>query len=174
MSSKYCHESRSALTVRVFPTDLNNHQTLFGGKILADMDMTASITASKHSRLKCVTASIDHVDFLHPVTEEDCISYESFVVVTGTSSMVIFVKAIAENLITGNRRVAAASFLTFVGMKDNKTVPVPSIILETVEERELAEIAKARIENRKNNKLISKNIESIISTKPLKLKQSDE
>ena len=45
---------------------------------------------------------------------------------------------------------------------------------ETEEERELAEIAKARIENRKNNKLISKNIASIISTKPLKLRQNEE
>ncbi|WP_088043609.1 acyl-CoA thioesterase [Bacillus sp. EAC] len=174
MSSKYCHESRSTLTIRVFPTDLNNHRTLFGGKILADMDMTASITASRHARLKCVTASIDHVDFLHPVTEEDCISYESFIVLTGRSSMVIFVKAIAENLITGDRRVAATSFLTFVGMMNDKTVSVPSIILETDEERELAEIAKARLENRKNNKLISKNIENIISTKPLTLRQNEE
>lgn len=174
MSSKYCHESRSTLTIRVFPTDLNNHRTLFGGKILADMDMTASITASRHARLKCVTASIDHVDFLYPVTEQDCISYESFIVLTGTSSMVIFVKAIAENLITGDRRVAATSFLTFVGMKDKETVQVPSIILETDEERELAKIAKARLENRKSNKLISKNIENFISTKPLKLKQNDD
>jgi acyl-CoA hydrolase len=171
MESKYCHESRSALISRVFPTDLNNHRTLFGGKILADMDMVASITASRHSRSECVTASIDHVDFLHPVTEKDCISYESFVVLTGKSSMVIFVKAIAENLITGDRRVSATSFLTFVALMDGKSTPVPQIVLETVEEKALGEIAKTKFENRKNITKISKDIESIISTKPLKLTQ---
>ena len=50
-------------TSRVFPTDLNDHNTLFGGKILAEMDMVASISATRHARKECVTASMDWVDF---------------------------------------------------------------------------------------------------------------
>ncbi len=84
------------------------------------MDMTASLSAAKHSRKSCVTASIDHVDFIEPVTEEDFISYEAFVVVTGKSSMIIFVKVIAENLLTGIKRIAATSFLTFVALENGK------------------------------------------------------
>ena len=99
-------------TSRVFPTDLNDHNTLFGGKILAEMDMVASISASRHSRKECVTASMDWVDFLHPVRSSDCVSYESFVIWTGRTSMEVFVKVVAEDLISGEKRIAATSFVT--------------------------------------------------------------
>ena len=110
-------------TSRVFPTDLNDHNTLFGGKILAEMDMVASISASRHSRKECVTASMDWVDFLHPVRSSDCVSYESFVIWTGRTSMEVFVKVVAEDLISGEKRIAATSFVTFVALsKENNPV----------------------------------------------------
>ena len=46
VKGKTANESRVFKTSRVFPTDLNDHNTLFGGKILAEMDMVASISAS--------------------------------------------------------------------------------------------------------------------------------
>lgn len=52
-------------TSRVFPNDVNNHNTLFGGRLMSDIDQVASISAAKHSRRDCVTASTDSVDFLH-------------------------------------------------------------------------------------------------------------
>ncbi|WP_255396049.1 acyl-CoA thioesterase, partial [Bacillus sp. S2-R3J1-FB-BA1] len=75
--------SRVFKTSRVFPTDLNEHNTLFGGKILAEMDMVASVSAKRHARNECVTASMDWVDFLHPVRSSDWVSYECFVIWTG-------------------------------------------------------------------------------------------
>ena len=118
-------------TSRVFPTDLNDHNTLFGGKILAEMDMVASISASGHSRKECVTASMDWVDFLHPVRSSDCVSYESFVIWTGRTSMEVFVKVVAEDLISGEKRIAATSFVTFVALsKENNPVPVPRLSLK--------------------------------------------
>jgi len=41
VKGKTANESRVFKTSRVFPTDLNDHNTLFGGKILAEMDMVA-------------------------------------------------------------------------------------------------------------------------------------
>ena len=62
MEKKFMRESKAIKTTRVFPNDLNNHQTLFGGKLLAEIDSIASIVP-RHSRKHCVTASIDSVDF---------------------------------------------------------------------------------------------------------------
>ena len=38
MNAKYCRESRVIKTNRVFQNDVNSHNTLFGGRIMRDMD----------------------------------------------------------------------------------------------------------------------------------------
>src|SRR3954469_15549455 len=106
MEAKTCNESRVVRTSRIFPNDVNNHNTLFGGKLISDIGMVASISATRHSRAECVTASIDSVDFLSPITPKDSVCIETYVSSTGTSSMEIFVKVIAEDLISGNRKIA--------------------------------------------------------------------
>src|SRR5213080_132382 len=102
MNEKYCRESRVVRTSRVFPNDVNNHNTLFGGKLMSDVDIIASISAARHSRKECVTASTDSVDFLSPITQQDSVCFESFVTGTGSTSIEVFVKIIAENLMTGD------------------------------------------------------------------------
>ncbi|TYR81284.1 acyl-CoA thioesterase [Priestia megaterium] len=158
-----CSVSRVVKSQHIFPNDLNNHHTLFGGKIVADMDVIASLSATKHSRKSCVTASIDHVDFIEPVTEKDFISYESFVVLTGKSSMIIFVKVIAENLLTGVKRIAATSFLTFVALENGKPAPVPKVVAQSEEEKSLQKIALERKETKKTKVEHSKSIARILS-----------
>ncbi|TYR79441.1 acyl-CoA thioesterase [Priestia megaterium] len=151
MEAKYCKESKAVRTSRVFPNDTNNHQTLFGGKLMSDIDMIASISASRHSRTECVTASTDSVHFLHPITPQDSVCLESYVSWTGRSSMEIFVKIIKENLKTGERKIAATSFITFVAIgEDGKPCAVPAVIPETEEEKYLHQTAPERAAIRKN------------------------
>ncbi len=151
MDAKTCNESRVIRTSRIFPNDVNNHNTLFGGKLMSDADMIASISASRHCRKECVTASTDSVDFLSPISPQDSVCFESFVTWTGTTSIEVFVKIIAENLITGNRKIAATAFLTFVALDENgKPAKVPKIIPETKEEKKLYETGQERAEKRKN------------------------
>lgn len=165
MNAKTCNESRVVRTSRVFPNDVNNHNTLFGGKLMSDIDMVASISATRHSRKEIVTASTDSVDFLHPITQQDSVCIESFITWTGTSSMEVFVKVIAENLITGNRKIAATAFLTFVALDEHgKPTPVPKIIPETEEEKKLFETGKERAEKRKLHRKNSKELAAYFTT----------
>ena len=120
MEAKYCKESRVIRTSRVFPNDVNNHNAFFGGRLMSDLDQVASIAAARHSRRECVTASTDSVDFLYPVRPTDSVCFESYVSWTGTSSMEIFVKIIAEDLNPGERKIAATAFLTFVALDEHK------------------------------------------------------
>jgi acyl-CoA hydrolase len=150
MEQRFVKESRSYKTSRVFPVDVNNHHTLFGGKLMSYIDDIASIAAAKHSRRSVVTASTDSVDFLLPIMPIHAVSLEAFVTWTGTSSMEVFVKVVTEDLQTGERNIAATSFLTFVALDDNnKPVPVPAVIPETEEERQLHETGHSRAEMRK-------------------------
>ncbi|WHY91144.1 acyl-CoA thioesterase [Neobacillus cucumis] len=168
MDAKTCKESVVVRTSRVFPNDVNNHNTLFGGKLMSDVDMIASISAVRHSRRECVTASTDSVDFLSPISPDDSVCFESFVTWTGRTSLEVFVKIIAENLITGDRKIAATAFLTFVALDDDgKPAPVPGIIPETEEEKKLHETASKRAEERKVHRQNSKELaEHLTINKP--------
>jgi acyl-CoA hydrolase len=150
LENKYVKETRCFKISRVFPTDVNNHETLFGGKLMSHIDDIASISASKLCRVTAVTASMDSVDFLQPIRPTDSVSLESFVSWTGKSSMEVFVKVIREDLRSGERKIAATSFLTFVGLdEENKPIPVPQVVPETEEEQILFETAGHRKEMRR-------------------------
>ncbi|MFC4619251.1 acyl-CoA thioesterase [Camelliibacillus cellulosilyticus] len=168
MEKKYCSESRVVKTNRIFPMHTNNHDTLFGGLLMSYIDDIASISAERHSRRECVTASTDHVDFLSPITPKDSVCLESYVVSTGRTSMEIFVKVIAENLKTGERRIAATSFTTFVALDENKKpVAVPQVVPESEEEKKLHELAPLRAEDRLRHRQTSKQLaNSLTLNKP--------
>lgn len=153
IEEKKCRDSFVVKTSIVLPPDTNNHGTLFGGKLMAYIDDIASIASMRHSRSGTVTASTDSVDFLHPIYEGNAVCLEAFVTYTGRSSMEVFVKVIAEDLLTGERNVCALSFLTMVAIDENgKPTPVPQVVPETEVEKGLYNTAAQRAENRKRRR----------------------
>lgn len=92
MEAKRCMDSFTVKNSHVLPPDTNSHGTLFGGKLMAYIDDIAAISAVRHCRKPVVTASIDSVDFLHPVFEGNAICLEAFVTWTHNTSMEVFVK----------------------------------------------------------------------------------
>ena len=154
--SKFCKESFVVKTSIVLPPDTNYHGTLFGGKLMAYIDDVASISAMRHSRRNTVTASTDSVDFLHPIHQGNAVCLEAFVTYTGRTSMEIFVKVSAEDLLTGEKNICAMSFLTMVAIDENgKPTPVPAVIPETEEEKSLYNTAKERADIRKKRRKAS-------------------
>ena len=150
---KSTNESRTAKATVVNPTHTNMHGTLFGGQLMAFIDDVALISATRHSRRPCVTASTDSVDFLHPINQGDIVCLESMVTWTHKTSMEVFVKAIAEKMFTGERHVAATALLTFVALdEEGNPVEVPGVYPETEEEKFLNETAFERKELRKGRK----------------------
>jgi acyl-CoA hydrolase len=159
LTAKKMSESRAIKASIVLPPDTNTHRTMFGGKVMAYIDDVAAISAMRHCRKRVVTASTDSVDFLHPIREGDSICLESFVTWTHKTSMEVFVKVIAEDLLTGHRALCATSFLTFVALDpDNRPTPVPGVIPETEEERYLFETAPQRAEARRARRAQSKEL----------------
>ncbi|CAM4091581.1 cytosolic long-chain acyl-CoA thioester hydrolase [Lederbergia lenta] len=158
-------ESRIVNTAQVLSCDLNNYDTLFGGVLMKKLDDAATLSARRHSRVKeCVTASTDSIDFLWPIQQTDSVCVESFVTYTGRTSMEIFCKVIAEDIVSGKRRVAATAFLTFVAIDENKRpVEVPGVIPETDEEKFLYKTGKERSEMRKLRRKKSKELAAYIS-----------
>lgn len=149
MNKEYASNSVTIKTSQILPPDTNAYGTLFGGKLMAYMDDVAVIAAVRHSRKTCVTASTDSVDFLAPVKLGDFVILEAFVTSTHKTSMEVFVKVLTESFKTGEKKVCATAFLTFVALDENdKPIPVPGVIPLTDQEKELYESATLRRERR--------------------------
>lgn len=132
-----CNKTLAIQTHRVMPFHTNSSHNLFGGQLLYFLDNVASISFSRLTNSLGMTASIDNVNFLRPLPEGNSICIESYVTGTGNTSVEIFAKIIGEDLLTGERYIAATSFLTFVVQIDEKTkrsFKMPKIIPETPEE----------------------------------------
>ncbi len=163
MNPKTIRESRTIQATLVLPTITNNHGTIFGGAMMAKMDEVAAIAASRHSRKSVVTASLDSIDFLSPAKMGHSVCIEAFVTSTGKTSMEVFVKVISENLITGERKLTATSFMTFVALDEHgNPTPVPPVIPETDEEKDLFHTAEQRKAMRKDRRLNSEKVNSQI------------
>ncbi|MGY4688777.1 acyl-CoA thioesterase [Salibacterium sp. K-3] len=165
MEKKHPKESKVVNTDQVLCSDLNNYNTLFGGVLMKRLDGCAVLSARRHSRAReCVTASTDSIDFLSPIYQSDSVCVESFVSYTGKSSMEIFCKVIAEDMMSGERRIATTAFMTFVALDENKQpLQVPDIEPETEEEIKLFETAPEREEIRKLKREKSKELAGSIS-----------
>jgi acyl-CoA hydrolase len=153
MQGKKTSESRTILTDIVLPPDTNYHGTIFGGNVMAYMDKVATIAAMRHCRRVVVTASSDSLDFLSPIRTGEAICVEGYVTWTHNTSMEIYVKVQAENLLTGEKRLTSRAYLTFVALdENNKPVEVPPVIPETDEERWNFRTAQERYEARKRRR----------------------
>lgn len=131
-------ETKTTQTRLVLPPDTNHLDTIFGGKVLAYIDEIAALTAMKHAKSAVVTASIDSVDFLSSAKVGDSLTLEAYVTYTGTSSMEVYVKVTAHDLINHKITLTTESFLTMVALdNEGKPTPVPKVYPESKHEKEL-------------------------------------
>lgn len=130
----------------VLPGDTNTHNTLFGGLLMKHIDETAAISARRHCRGAVVTASNDGVHFHLPIQRDDIVTLHSYVCSVGSSSMEVFVKILTESCTRDDqKKIAAISFLTFVGL-DSKGQPteVPLVEPDSHEEKTVFAERKTR------------------------------
>ncbi len=117
---------KSSYTFTVFPDDLNYAGTLFGGKLLAEMDLAASNSARRILyNTQCnglVTAHLGEVDFLNPAYLGDIIELKTQIIKTGKSSIQVEVKAQSENLQVEKKKICQTLFI-MVALKDGQPYP---------------------------------------------------
>lgn len=137
--------SVSEISEMALPNDANPLGNLIGGKVMHLVDIAAAIAANRHSRRPCVTASVDHMTFLHPIHIGELVILRSQVNRVFTTSMEVGVKVFVENLRTGLTRHTSSAYLTFVAIDaQGNRVPVPPVVPETEEESRRFEEAGQR------------------------------
>jgi acyl-CoA thioesterase YciA len=137
----------------VFPNDANPHGTMFGGKVMAILDIQAGIVASQYCRKAVVTASMEAVDFKNPVKVGDRLETISRVIFVGRTSLVVKIDAYAENPLSGKRKHCTTAYFNMVALDEDGTpTPIPPLIVATEEEKrdfELAQLIKQNALDRK-------------------------
>ncbi|MCA9513896.1 MAG: acyl-CoA thioesterase [Myxococcales bacterium] len=133
----------------VLPVHTNALGTIFGGQVMAWIDVCAAMAAMRHARTQCVTASMDALDFIAPIRVGHLVNLRAMVNFVGRTSMEVGVRVESEDPLTGVRVHAASSYLTFVAI-DPAGAPkaVPPLTLSTTTERLRYEEARARREQR--------------------------
>src|SRR3989338_4429176 len=115
-SSKKTDASQVEATHIVQPPDINSVGTIFGGQVMAWMDLAAAACANRHARRVCVTASMDAIHFISPIKLGEIVIVKAQVNYTHRTSMEIGVRVEAENPLTGQKRHALSGYLTFVAL----------------------------------------------------------
>ncbi|HTM52358.1 MAG TPA: acyl-CoA thioesterase [Bryobacteraceae bacterium] len=146
---RFVRESASEYSELALPNDANGLGNVLGGKVMHLVDLAAALAALRHARRPVVTASVDYMNFLHPVKIGQLILLRSSVNRVFRTSMEIGVKVFVEDLQTGNVRHTSSAYLTFVALDaDGVPVPVPLVIPETGDEKRRYEDAARRREYR--------------------------
>lgn len=149
MDGRRVSDSASEYSELALPNDANSLGTLLGGKIMHLVDRAGAIAAMKHCRNAVVTASVDHMDFFHPVRPGQWVKLRSSVNRAFRTSMEVGVKVWVEDLIRGGQQHVSSAYLTFVAVDaEGRGVPVPPLIPETEDEKRRYEEAGARREYR--------------------------
>lgn len=108
------------------PADTNPAGDIFGGWLMAQMDLAAGNVAVRRARGRCATIAVDGMSFLKPVFVGDEVSLYARIVSSGRTSMRIAVEAWRRRREEEEaQRVTEATF-TFVAIgEDRRPVPLP-------------------------------------------------
>jgi acyl-CoA hydrolase len=156
-AGKPVRESVSEYAELALPTDANGLGNVLGGKVMHLVDLAGAMAAMRHARRAVVTASVDHMNFLHPIRIGQLIVMHSQVNRVFHTSMEVGVKVMVEDLMTGRKLHTCSAYLTFVALDtQGNPVPVTPVIPETEEEqrryKEAAERREYRLALRKRSR----------------------
>lgn len=133
--TKKTSESVITMTELVLPNHTNQLGNLLGGQLMHWIDICAALAAAKHSQRICVTASVDRIDFHHPIRLGDVVTLKASVNRAFKTSMEVGVKVMAECYTKGKKIHSNTAYLTFVSVDENvKPVETFEIIPETDDE----------------------------------------
>jgi len=131
----------------VMPPHVNGTGRLFGGQLMAWIDVTAAVEARRHSHCQVIAAAVDKLRFLAPAFLDETVRLDARVTWTGRTSLEVRVDSYVESL-EGTERLINHAYLVFVALdNEGKPAPIPPFVPSTEEEKqEWAEAEKRRAE----------------------------
>ncbi|MDW6022361.1 acyl-CoA thioesterase [Mesorhizobium sp. BAC0120] len=116
------------LTLRTLamPSDANAAGDIFGGWVMAQMDLASGIRAAERAKGRVVTAAVKEMSFAKAVKIGDTLSVYTHVTRVGRTSMTLKVEAWAQRYLTELlEKVTDADFIMVALDKEGRPTPVP-------------------------------------------------
>ncbi len=143
-------ESLCEMNEYVLPQHANAMGNVFGGQIMAWVDLCAAICAQRHAGRPCVTAFVDDLLFKRPVLVGQVVRLRALVLATFRTSMEIDVKVTGEDTLTGETWPTVECRVVFVAVDEGRRpTPIPALVLETADDA----AAQAAAEERRRARL---------------------
>jgi acyl-CoA thioesterase YciA len=117
------------LRVVPMPADANGHGDVFGGWIMAQVDMAGALPAIRRANGRVATIAVNSFLFKHPVFVGDVLSFYADVVRIGRTSLTVFVEVYAQrNQLIGEVVKVTEATLTYVATDDDRRPrPIPPL-----------------------------------------------
>ncbi len=111
------------LRVMPMPSDANIHGDVFGGWIMAQVDIAGSLPAMRRANGRVATIAVNSFVFKQPVFVGDLLSFYAEIVKVGTTSVTVRVEVYAErNRLEAHIAKVTEALLTYVAT-DNERKP---------------------------------------------------
>lgn len=118
-----------AVRVTAMPANANVYGDIFGGWLMAQMDLAASSVASLHARGRAVTISVEGMAFHRPVFVGDEVSVFGRLIKVGRTSMHVEVETWARDRHTDEgHKVTQAVFIFVAVGPDRRPRPVRALV----------------------------------------------
>ena len=108
------------LKVIPMPGDCNPNGDIFGGWVMAQVDLAGSVLPARHARGRIVTVAVNEFVFKQPVRVGDILSFFARITRIGTTSIGVKVEVYAERHLSQGRYVKVTdASLTYVAIDEN-------------------------------------------------------
>jgi acyl-CoA hydrolase len=155
MNPRSRNDSRADMTEYVLPPHANALGNVFGGQIMAWVDLCAAICAQRHAGTLCVTAFVDDLKFEEPVQVGQVVMLSAKISAVFRTSMEIEVVVHGEESTSRRRWPCVTARLTFVAIDEaRKPTPVPPLLMDSDEVRASQADGEARRAQRLTRKSV--------------------
>lgn len=145
MTAKTVSDSRVTLSRLMGPPDVNTLGNVHGGVIMKQVDEAGALAAMRHAQAPVVTVAVDSMTFMKPIFVGNLVQFNAELTYVGTTSMEARVEVIAENPLTGDRRISNTAYLVYVALDEHgNPQPVPELKYSSPEEEKRAQHAQER------------------------------
>jgi len=127
-------DEQPVLRIVPMPADTNAHGTIFGGWVMAQVDIAGSIPAWDRAQGPVVTVAVNSFVFREPVFVGDVVSFYARVLKVGRTSITVDVEVFAQRKRTGTREAVKVTEaqLTYVAVDDRRRPrAVPNPVVQT-------------------------------------------
>lgn len=113
------HDKELVLKVIPMPADCNANGDIFGGWVMAQVDLAGSVVPARYTQGRMATVAVNEFVFKQPVRVGDILSFYSAVTRIGKTSVTVKVEVFAERYIKqGHYIKVTEALLTYVAIDD--------------------------------------------------------